>query len=176
MMITPCLPLSPWRLRPYRAGDEALYIALFTDAEVMRHIEPPLSLERASRCATRALWHLGQPVPGFLHWVLEASDGRTGGLYCLTRLGKTWAGGDGGLGAMLLPEWRRHDAAVRGLRAIGDWALGPLGMARLHAEVASANRAALVTTRRCGFRFSHTRNDAPRTQCWVREAGPAAAC
>ena len=37
------------RMRPLRADDEALFLDLYTDAETMRYIGEPLSLERAKR-------------------------------------------------------------------------------------------------------------------------------
>ncbi|MEO8742961.1 MAG: GNAT family N-acetyltransferase [Lysobacteraceae bacterium] len=56
-------------LRPLNAGDEILYRDLYTDAETMRHIAPPLSIEQSRRSflKTLALMHK-QPTA----WLLLA--------------------------------------------------------------------------------------------------------
>lgn len=53
----PVYPIETARLsiRLLSASDEALYCDLYTDAEVMRFVGPPLSRERAARCFRKAL-------------------------------------------------------------------------------------------------------------------------
>lgn len=150
-MDLPTFALPPWQLRPFAAHDVALYVALFTDAEVMAHIEPPLSAERALGCAQRALWHQQQDNPRFLHWVLCDSTGTTGGLFAVARQTAEWAGGEADFGIMLAHDSRRNGAAERGTKALLPWLINGLKLRRVVASHHPDNRAVAWLARRCRF-------------------------
>jgi ribosomal-protein-alanine N-acetyltransferase len=57
-----------------------------------------------------------------------------------------------GLGYWLLPEARGHGFAGRAARLAADWALGPLGAARIEAWVRPDNEPSLRTAAAAGFR------------------------
>ena len=56
-----------------------------------------------------------------------------------------------GLGYWVVPEARGHGLAARAARLASDWALGPLGAARVEAWVAPANAPSLRTLAAAGF-------------------------
>lgn len=58
------------RLRELEAGDESLYIRLYTDPAVMQHVGEPLSPEAAGRAFAGVLRQMRRRPPAAWYWVV----------------------------------------------------------------------------------------------------------
>lgn len=104
------------RLRPITEGDRALYVALYGDADVMRHIAPPMPDARAGHAFDVVLRRTARPFPADRYWVAELHRGTEGlGLVALQVQGDhaEW-------GVMLRAERQRHGYALEALGAVTD--------------------------------------------------------
>jgi RimJ/RimL family protein N-acetyltransferase len=145
------LHASPFALRPFADGDVALYVALFTDAEVMRAVGAPFAPDRAARAAASALGHQQEANGRFRHWVIEHPKG-PGGLVGLALRGERWSGGEAELGVLLWPATQARGAATAAIRAVRPWAFEVAGLAALTCHHADGHAAAAALMRRTGFR------------------------
>lgn len=161
----PPLPAPPFLLRPYAAGDEGLYLALFTDAEVMRWVGPPLAEAHARRAADLALAHQRAAHGRFRHWIIE-HQGAAAGLLGLALRGPRWRGGEGDVGVLLLPAWQGRGAASAAIAALRPWAFGVAGLALLTCHHATGHTAMAAVVQRLGFRPVPPRPGAPVSCGW----------
>ncbi|WP_460831114.1 GNAT family N-acetyltransferase [Lysobacter humi (ex Lee et al. 2017)] len=117
------------RLRPMDADDRALYRALYTDADVMAAIAPPLTAEQAERVFSRMLAHDTRDRPGHRHWIVETHAGERLGIAALLRDGPRAE-----LGVMLLPSaWKRR-VSTEAFELLLPHAFGPLGLELVDAQ------------------------------------------
>ena len=159
------LSAPPYALRPFAASDLALYVALFTDAEVMRSVGGPMARERAERAASAALRHQHDAQGRFRHWVIAHPEGPAG-LLGLALRGEAWHDGDAELGVLLWPAWQARGAATATIRAVRPWAFDVAGLSALvcHHAIGHAGAAALM--RRVGFEACAARADVVQASGW----------
>lgn len=62
------------RLRTLRADDERLYMSLYTDPDVMRHVGEPLSDQAAARALDLVLRQMRQSPPAAWYWVVRMRE------------------------------------------------------------------------------------------------------
>jgi RimJ/RimL family protein N-acetyltransferase len=110
-------------------GDVDLYIGLYADASVMRHIAEALSEDEAAAMFTKALKHNANPAARARYWHLSHQrTGQTLGLAALVRDAVVSTRGE--LGLMLLPQAQHTGAGLQALERVVDgvlsqrWALG----------------------------------------------------
>ncbi len=104
------------------AGDRALYCALYTSAEVMARIMPPLSPAQALAAFERTCRHNARDHPGHRHWsVREKGSGRAAGIVGLLRDGDAVE-----IGGVLLPAWWRRGVSREAYRSVIDHAFGTM--------------------------------------------------
>jgi RimJ/RimL family protein N-acetyltransferase len=110
-------------------GDVDLYLGLYADASVMRHIAEALSVDGAAAMFAKALKHNANPTARARYW--HVSHQRTGqalGLAALVRDAAVPTRGE--LGLMLLPHAQHTGAGLQALACVIDgalsqrWALG----------------------------------------------------
>lgn len=100
MTVVPDPCACDWRLCPLVPDDLALYVALYTDAAVMRHIAPPRSPRAAAADFRAALALPAGPLgEGRQRRVLRLGEGRGIGLLAVDPVGDVLE-----LGLMLLPQ------------------------------------------------------------------------
>lgn len=167
------LAAPPFQLRPFTAGDLALYVALFTDVVVMRAVGEPFASDRAARAAAASWRHQSDAEGRFRHWVIEHPEG-TAGLLGLALRGEAWRDGKAELGVLLWPAWQARGAATAAITAVRPWAFDVAGLAVLTCHHAEAHTGAAALMRRVGFTPCPPRADAPLPMGWecVRKPGP----
>lgn len=163
----PATPLveSPFILRPFDAGDLALYAALFTNAAVMRAVGKPFAADRANRAAAASLRHQHDPAGRFRHWVIEDAESAAG-LLGLALRGEAWVDGEAELGVLLWPAWQARGAATAAISAVCPWAFDVARLAALTCHHADGHAPAAALMRRVGFRPCSARADAPWPCGW----------
>lgn len=163
----PATPLAapPYTLHPYAEGDAALYVGLFTDAEVMQHVGPPFERARAERAAAASLRHQHDEAGRFRHWIIAHAEG-TAGLLGLALRGEHWTGGEAELGVLLLPAWQARGAATAAITAVRPWAFDIARLAALTCHHAQGNTAMAAVARRVGFLPAPPRAGSPLPCGW----------
>ncbi len=120
-------------------GDIDLYLGLYTDASVMRHIADVLSVDAAAAMFAKALRHNANPAARARYWHL--SHQRTAqplGIAALVRDAAISSRGE--LGLMLLPHAQHSGAGIQALGCVVDgalsqrWRLGIDEVTGRHAE------------------------------------------
>lgn len=129
-------------------GDLDLYLGLYADATVMRHIGEAMSVDEATAVFAKALKHNANPAARARYWHL--SHRRTAdmlGLAALVRDAAVPTRGE--LGLMLLPKAQHTGVALQALSCVVDgvlsqrWGLGMQEVAGRHA-VGNAGAGRLV--------------------------------
>lgn len=91
-------------LRPLDDGDRVLYVDLYTDADVMRHVGAPLSPEAAGRGFNAVQRQMRQGPPQAWYWVAcLRGSGREAGLLALM----FDPGRESAEFGMMMPAWSR---------------------------------------------------------------------
>lgn len=145
-------------VRPLRAGDEALYCALYTHPGVMAHIAEPLAPGAASRqFAAACRLNLDPACVRQRCAVTERWSGAGVGLLAL--LGEPADPGNVELGVMLLPTAQGRGYARELNDAVLDRAFGPggWGFRRIWARHAVGHRAAADALAASGFEPAQSR-------------------
>ena len=102
--------------------DADLYLGLYADASVMRHIAAPMSADAAMAVFANALKHNANPAARARYWhVSHRRTGQTLGLAALVRDAAVPTRGE--LGLMLLPQAQRTGVGVQSLEQVIDGAL-----------------------------------------------------
>lgn len=143
-------------LRPLEDGDRPLYVALYTDAGVMRHVGAPLSPGAAGRSFERVQQQMRQRPPQAWYWVACLGGcGREAGLLALI----FDAGRESAEFGMMMPAWAQGSGyateAVGALvaHALGEGAdrTGPR-LQRLHTRHVAGHPAGPRVMAKLGFR------------------------
>jgi RimJ/RimL family protein N-acetyltransferase len=117
-------------IRALTAADLDLYCELFTDADTMRHISPPLTRRRAARSFELALERSGRRPHDDLFLTLELkSREQSVGLLSVQQI--DFDRGSAEAGVMILPAYRRAGIATEGLECALRWASAVLQLAEI---------------------------------------------
>lgn len=144
------------QLRPLADGDRALYVELYTDADVMRHVGAPLSPQAAGRGFEAVQRQMGQAPPRAWYWVACVRDsGREAGLLALM----FDRGRESAEFGMMMPAWARGSGyATEAVGALVAHALGGEGataagssLQRLHIRHAPGHAAGARVMAKLGF-------------------------
>ena len=130
------------RLRLLHADERnaALYVDLYTHADVMRHIGPPLSAEGAAQAFARTCRHNGASQPGHRTWrIEERASGVDVGIAALQRSGDAAE-----IGVMLREHCWGRGLGREALAAVLDHAFGALTLALVYGERPDDGQARLV--------------------------------
>ena len=161
------------RLRPMEDGDRALYIALYSDADTMRHIVPAQSPEAAARGFLAALAAMRASPPARRFWVMSDVSGSAVGLLGLDHD----APGSGEVGALIPPPHQGRGYASEAIAALADHAFGALGLQRLHTRHAAGHGLAAGLMSGLGFQPApeapgpHPLRWQLDPACWARRQG-----
>ena len=140
-------------LRPLAVGDRDLYVRLYSDPVVMRHIARPRSVAEADASFGRAcaLQHaLPHDRPAFPpRWIVELRE--TGQGIGLLGLIADAGSGSAETGVMLLPEAQRRGLAAEAMGALAEAAFGRGWVGALWARHAPANQAMARVLAGLGF-------------------------
>lgn len=133
------------QLRSMGEDDRALYGRLYTDAEVMRHIAPPLSPKAVQIAFKKACQ---QQSLQRQHWIIALRDDNT----AVGLLGLFAKDDTAEIGVMLLPHWQGYGFAAEAIQAMTDltFAAQPL-LHALWTRHAADNPLATGLMRKLGF-------------------------
>lgn len=150
-------------LRPLNDADADLYCQLYTDAEVMGHIAPPLTPESARRAFDLALAQAAAPSRvGYWTSCLRGSRGGCGLLALIPDQPNTHSAE---IGILLLPPIHGKGYGTEALATLGDHAFSMLRLERLWTRHHRANLAVTRMMKTLGFEPGQTqRRDQMR---WV---------
>ncbi|MBN8213179.1 MAG: GNAT family N-acetyltransferase [Xanthomonadales bacterium] len=134
-------------------GDVDLYVELYADASVMRHIAEALSEDAAADMFAKALRHNANPAARARYWHLSHQrTGQTLGLAALVRDAVVPTRGE--LGLMLLPQAQHTGAGIQSLEGVVEGALSQrwrLGMDEVTGRHAAGNIGAARLVEHLGF-------------------------
>jgi len=143
-------------LRPLEDGDRGLYVDLYTDAGVMRHVGAPLSPQAAGRGFEAVQRQMRLDPPRAWYWVARLRDsGREAGLLALM----FDPGRESAEFGMMMPAWAQGSGyATEAVGALVAYALGSgeapapaLGLQRLHTRHVPGHPAGPRIMAKLGF-------------------------
>lgn len=167
----PMTTTDPWQsihgprllLRAFAPADEALYLRLYGDPRVMRHIGPPLAADAARRAFATVLRRM-QAAPAPTHWIVALADGGGDiGLVALQPRRDEPRAADAGV--MLLPEGEGRGLGAEAIATLVDWAFAQGLVDVIHTQQAAANVAVTLMMQRQGFEPIACDGD-PATRHW----------
>ena len=137
-----------FELRPLAPPDSELYIALYTDAEVMRHAGDALTRE-AARGAFDKVVALNQRTDGgYRAWVVvDRSTGEEKGLLALVA-----QEGGSEIGALIWPQYHNAGVATEIIRRLIDFAFAEGGVDTVFTRHRAENGGAEGLMRKLDFR------------------------
>jgi RimJ/RimL family protein N-acetyltransferase len=143
-------------LRPLEDGDRPLYVALYTDAGVMRHVGAPLSPDAAGRSFERVQQQMRQRPPQAWYWIACLRGcGREAGLLALM----FDPGRESAEFGMMMPAWAQGSGyATEAVGALVVHGLGGEGtpgagacLQRLHTRHVAGHPAGPRVMAKLGF-------------------------
>ncbi|MFD0738441.1 GNAT family N-acetyltransferase [Lysobacter koreensis] len=143
-------------LRPLQEGDQALYLHLYTDPGVMRHIAAPLSPQAAHRAFAAALEQTRQAPPKLRMWVLHERTTPATALGIVALMYREPTRDSVEIGAMLRAEGQGRGLSVEAQRAVLDHVFGARPFeapppARVWSRNAPGNGASIAGRLKLGF-------------------------
>ena len=144
----PPLETARFRLRPLEAHDDGLYIALYTDEEVMRHVGEPMAAV-AARSAFDKVVAFSQRTDGrYQAWVVvDRSTGEEWGLLALVA-----REGGSEIGALIWPQYHNAGVATEIIRRLMDFAFAEGGVDTVFTRHRAVNGGAEGLMRKLDFR------------------------
>jgi len=126
------------RLRPLEAGDEALFVGLYSDPETMRYIGEPLSPERAVRSFRKAVtsWS-DDPLERAFLTVLDKISRRPLGICAIVQFEANMSRAE--VGIMLKSDASGRGYAREGLGALVRQAFGRLPVEEIWVQCSARN-------------------------------------
>lgn len=150
-------------LRAFAPTDEALYLRLYGDPRVMRHIGPPLPPDAARRAFATVLRRM-RAAPAPTHWIVALADGGGDiGLVALQPRRDDPRAADAGV--MLLPDAEGRGHGAEAIATLVDWAFAHALADVIHTRQAAANVAVTRMMQRQGFEPVACDGD-PATRHW----------
>lgn len=144
----PPLETARFRLRPLEAHDDGLYIALYTDEEVMRHVGEPMAAV-AARSAFDKVVAFSQRTDGrYQAWVvMDRSTGEEWGLLALVA-----REGGSEIGALIWPQYHNAGVATEIIRRLMDFAFAEGGVDTVFTRHRAVNGGAEGLMRKLDFK------------------------
>ena len=158
-------------LRPLADGDEALYVRLYTDPQVMQRVGAPQDAGAAARGFRAALRMNAAAVPTRLFWVIHDRQ-------AMQELGLSGlvldAPGDGEVGVVLPAAHQGRGVATEAIAALAEHAFSAMGLQRLHTRHEAGNGLAAGLMATLGFEALPAQGETARCrwqltpQAWAR--------
>jgi RimJ/RimL family protein N-acetyltransferase len=137
-------------LRPIATCDEELYCRLYSDAETMRFIGPPLTRERALRSFHKLIEQCAREnASAMVMTAVEKATGQAVGICSLQNIDVGRRRADGGV--MLLPEGRAHGYSVEGYVGFVEQIFARLPIDEVWLETASDHAVVARAVASAGF-------------------------
>lgn len=154
-------------IRPLAIEDKALFISLYTDAKVMRHISAPLTPEKVEKAFFRTLAIMKDVNPRTFTWaIVKQADNTSIGIQALTNLPclskKSYANktdeqcNTTEIGIMLLRSANGKQFPEEAMGGLIDYAFKDLRLNKINARFSKTNLATLRFTKKLGFILAHS--------------------
>lgn len=152
-----------FKLKPLDAGDEALYVGIYTDPALMRYVGEPKRLDEAKRSFGLLVESADSRQ---LCWVLleKRAIGSPVGLIALID-----HGGRSEIGIMVVADWQNSKVAQEAIEYLTGHAFAQLGRERVFTRHLVENEAGAGVMRRLGFRPMKEPPGGPRFKGWMME-------
>lgn len=148
-MNAPPFFVEPLVLRPMERGDLALFASLYTDADTMRYIAPPLERGEAAASFRATLAAMRRPRGPRFFVLIAPRDQRPIGLCSIRKSDRRERAAE--LGIMLAPEARRRRLGHAAMRRLMAAAFETLSIDTIWVQYRSANVAAARLFAALGF-------------------------
>lgn len=148
-MTLPTLATERFRLRPLAAQDEALYVAIYTDDALMRHVGEPMTASDARRAFDAFLRsNAHADLRRACCWVIECggNDSEVVGLLALSP-----HSGAAEIGVMVLAPWQGRKVAQETIAFLSGHLFEEGAWPRTFSRHARDNDAGAGVMRRLGF-------------------------
>ncbi len=149
-------------IRPIQAQDQALYISLYTDAKIMRHISAPLSLQAAEKAFNSTLNVMNKVISSAVNkaesnkkakvmtWVIVTLDNQQSiGIQALHWQTDNCAE----IGIMLLRQSNGRLLPEEAIGSVLEYGLHHLHLKQIKACYAKKNLATARVAKKAGFTF-----------------------
>lgn len=137
-----------FELRPLAPRDSGLYIGLYTNAKVMRHVGDALTLPAARSAFDKVLAFTQRTDGGYQAWVVvERSTGEEWGLLALVA-----REGGSEIGALIWPQYHNAGVATEIIRRLMDFAFAEGGVDMVFTRHRAENGGAESLMRKLDFR------------------------
>lgn len=140
------------RYRLLSAADEALYCDLYSNAEVMKYIGPPVPREQALRGFKKALALMQQPFGWRITTIIERATDRAVGISSIRLIDEKLRRAE--VGSLLLPAAQMQGYGPEYSAALIDYAFKNRGVNEVCAQVVSGNAANESLVTQLGFTLS----------------------
>lgn len=155
----PHLYSSKLYLRPLIALDEARYVSLFTDPEIMEHVGSPMGKIDAASAFSATLGMMSKSPPDAWLWIAcDRTGGQEVGLF-----GLVMREGRYEIGAMVLEEHQGRGFAYEALSCVRDFGFAQLRLAAQFGRQLASNRRSVGLMLKLGFEQVP---DGPRSVHW----------
>ena len=136
--------------RLLEAGDEDLYVGLFTDAKTMQHVMPPLDKERAQRSFRKALEVTHQkPFKQHISVIVEKATRKTVGITSLKLIDSEGRRAEGGILLKTSAHQKRY--SVEAIHVTNKEAFKWFALDEISARVPVGHKAGESLVARLGF-------------------------
>jgi len=141
-------------VRPLAEQDKDLYISLYTDAKIMRHIGEPLSVEAAEKAFNSTIKAMRKSKPKVMTWAVVSLDNNE----FLGLQGLNWQTPDiAEIGIMLLRHTNGKLVPEEAIGSIIEYGFNHLSLQQINACFAKKNLATARVAKKTGFTFDHSK-------------------
>lgn len=146
--MTPQIETARFVLRPLRADDEALYVALHTDPDLMRHVGEPMTASTARDTFMRLL-DMSQSGR-FRHraWVVVEEADAVSAVALVAAIAHA---DDIEIGIMVTPEWQSRRVAQEVISRLTSYSFEDCGIRRVFTRHVTSNMAGAGVMKRLRF-------------------------
>lgn len=144
-------------IRPLAEQDKELYLSLYTDAKIMRHIGTPFTVEVAEQAFSKTIRAMNKPNPTMMTWAIITLDkNEVIGLEALNFQSPDCAE----IGVMLLRRSNGRLLPEEAINGLLEYGFNHLLLQQVNARYASKNLATARVAKKTGFTFIETNQPA----------------
>ena len=148
-------------ISPINEQDKELYISLYTDENIMRYIDTPLSKEAAESAFSRTIKAIQKQKPSVITWtIVTLEDNKCIGIQALnwqrSQLNYSKKANIPEIGIMLLPQAHKRLLAEEALGALVEYAFNHFSLNQINACFEKENIAMVRVAQKTGFSTDRT--------------------
>lgn len=149
-------------IRPLAEQDKELYLSLYTNAKIMRHIGTPFTVEVAEQAFSKTIRAMNKPNPTVMTWaIVSLTTEKTIGIQALNRQSKDSAE----IGIMLLRVSNGKLIPEEAMGSLMEYGFNQLNLQSIIAHYAKVNLATKRFVKKLGFIPTTTVQPLTESQC-----------